>query len=85
VPTRRAADGVMWVEEGVGTAAFDIPRVCTCGKEASVVMVLASANRSPVSLRFAFFGLGLPFVSCEECTFPQMRKKQNKYQDVRSN
>jgi hypothetical protein len=53
----------MWVEEGVGTAAFVIPHVFV---EASVVMDFASANRSLVALRFAFFGLGLPFVSYKD-------------------
>jgi hypothetical protein len=46
------------------------PDVCTRGGLAIVLRVLVSASRSPAFRRLAFFGLGLPFVSCGECTFP---------------
>ena len=51
------------------------PDVCTRDGPASVLTVLVSANRSPASRRLAFFGLGLPFVSCGECTSPQTRMR----------
>jgi len=44
--------------------------ICTRGGPEGVLTVLASATRSPESRRLAFFGLGLPFVSCGECTSP---------------
>lgn len=53
------------------------PDVCTRDGPASVLTVLASANRSPASRRLAFFGLGLPFVSCGECTFPPNREREH--------
>ncbi len=78
----RVAAGVMRVK-GVGMmAALAItlwaggPDVCTRGGPAIVLTVLASASRSPTSRRLAFFGLGLPFVSCGECTSPHNRERR---------
>jgi hypothetical protein len=59
------------------------PDVCTRGGTAIVLTVLASASRSPASRRLAFFGLGLPFVSCGECTSPR-NKERNTNRNARS-
>ena len=79
----RVAVGVIRVE-GVGMmAALAItlwaggPDVCTRGGPAGVLMVLVSAGRSPASRRLALFGLGLPFVSCGECTSPPNREREH--------
>jgi hypothetical protein len=55
----------------------DGPEVGTRGELVSVLVVLVSDDRSPVIFRFALFGLGLPFVSCQErCTFAHTERKR---------
>lgn len=52
--------------------------VGTHGGLASVLVALVSASFSPVFFRFAFFGLGLPFVSYNE--LPTQRETEYKYE-----
>lgn len=63
----------MEVCEGVGVGAASRanalctgPGVGTRRELASVLVAHVSVSFSPMFFRFAFFGLGLPFVSCEE-------------------
>jgi hypothetical protein len=76
---------VTGVWEGVAARAIafwtDGLGVGTHGRPASGLVALVSASFSPTFFRFAFFGLGLPFVSCRELS-TQRKKIQIGAQEI---